>query len=158
MIRNRSARTARRGPRGQALVEFALAAPLFFMVLTGIIVLGVIVFYNQQLANAAREAARFAAVHSGSAQGSVVGALDPVGPGLTWTDPVTGHTAAWGAPDSYLRWDTAPAWPHMAAHARSKVFGLNSGQVSFTPCWSGYRTTTQFDAPPPGNYPVQGLI
>lgn len=158
MIRNRSAQTGKRDARGQALVEFALAAPLFFMVLTGIIVLGIIVFYNQQIANAAREAARFAAVHSGSAQGSVVGSLDPVGTGLTWTDPFTGHTAAWGAPDSYIRWDTAPGWPRMSAHARSKVFGLNSSGVLFTACWSGYRTSTQYDAPPPGNYPVQGLI
>lgn len=158
MMRGWLRRRSRRQSRGQALVEFALAAPLFFMVLTGIIVLGIIVFYNQQLANAAREAARFAAVHSGSAQGSVVGSLDPVGPGLTWTDPLTAHTAAWGAPDSYIRWDPPPNWGHMTAHARSKVFGLDSPQVLFTPCWSGYRTATQFDAPPPGNYPVQGLI
>ena len=44
----------RRFSRGQALVEFALILPLFLMVLTGIIVLGVVVFYNQQLSNAAQ--------------------------------------------------------------------------------------------------------
>ena len=60
-------------PRGQALAEFALIASLFLMVLVGVIVLGIIVFYNQQLANAAREAARFAAVHSASAQCPVGG-------------------------------------------------------------------------------------
>jgi len=158
MMRSWFRRPRRRNTRGQALVEFALAAPLFFMVLIGIIVLGIIVFYNQQLTSAAREAARFAAVHSGSAQVSVVGSLDPVGIGLTSTDPVTAHTAAWPAPESYIRWDPPPNWGHMTAHARSKVFGLDAAQVLFTPCWSGYRTATQFDAPPPGNYPVQGLI
>ena len=148
----------RRDERGQALVEFALAAPLFFLVLIGIIVLGVVVYYNQQLSNAAREAARYAAVHSATAQNPTVGSLDPVGPGLTWTDPVTGHTAAWGAPQSYLRADAPPGWPQMTAYARSKLFGLDATNVLFTPCWSGYRTTTQYDAPPPGNYPVQGVV
>jgi len=140
--------------RGQALVEFALAAPLFFMVLIGIIVLGIIVFYNQQLTNAAREAARFAAVHSASAQCSVVGSLDPKGTGLTWTDPNTGHVAAWDSPLRYARCDGPAAWPGMTAFARSKVFGLNEAGVIFTPCWSGYRTSTLFDAPPPGVYVI----
>lgn len=144
----------REGKRGQALVEFALAAPLFFMVLIGIIVLGIMVFYNQQLANAAREAARFAAVHSASAQCSVVGSLDPAGSGLTWTDPLTLHTASWSAPLSYARCDPPNAWPRMSAYARSKVFGLNAAAMVFTPCWSGYRTSTQFDAPPPGTYEI----
>lgn len=143
--------------RGQALVEFALAAPLFFLVLVGIIVLGIIVYYNQQLTNAAREAARFAAVHSATAQAPVVGSLDPVGIGLAFTDS-NGRTAAWAAPLSYLRADAPPSWPAMTAHARSKMFGVDAGQVIFTPCWSGYRTSTLFDTPPPGNYPVQGNI
>ena len=46
---------------GQTMVELALVLPLFIMVVVGIIVLGIGVFYNQQLSNAAREAARFAA-------------------------------------------------------------------------------------------------
>jgi hypothetical protein len=144
----------RRDSRGQALVEFALAAPLFFMVLIGIVVLGIIVFYNQQLTNAAREAARFAAVHSASAQCPVVGSLDPAGSGLTWTDPLTGHTAVWAAPLSYARCDAPTTWSRMASYARSKVFGLNAAAVIFTPCWSGYRTSTQFDAPPRGTYEI----
>jgi hypothetical protein len=139
------------------MVEFALAAPLFFLVLVGIIVLGIVVYYNQQLTNAAREAARFAAVHSASAQCPVVGNLNPVSPGLVSTDVLTGHTAAWAAPDSYLRCD-APPWPQMTAHARGKVFGLDAAQVLFSACWSGYRTANQYDVPPPGTYPVQGTI
>jgi hypothetical protein len=151
-------RWRRRDERGQALVEFALAAPLFFMVLVGVIVLGIVVYYNQQLSNAAREAARYAAVHSATAQNPTVGNLDPAGSGLVWTDPLTGHTAAWGAPQSYLRADAPPSWPQMTAWARSKIFGLDASLVTFVPCWSGYRTATQYDTPPPGNYPVQGNV
>jgi len=148
--------------RGQALVEFALVLPLFLLVLIGVIVLGIVVFYNQQLTNAAREAARFAAVHSGSAQCPVVANLDPVGSGLTSIDPLTGHSATYAAPPSYVRCDTPPNWPQMTAFARSKVFGLNASTVHISACWSGYRQNApdplRYDAPPPGNYPVQGQI
>jgi TadE-like protein len=150
-IRNRPGRSH----SGQAMVEFALILPLFVSVLLGVIVLGILVFYNQQLTNATREAARFASVHSATAQCSVVSTLDPAGAGLTSTDPITGHTAAWGAPTSYARCDRAP-WPQMAAYGRSQVFGLNTSAVYFSACWSGYRTLTQYDAPPPGTYIING--
>jgi Flp pilus assembly protein TadG len=54
-----------RGSRGQALAEFALVAPLFFLLLFGIIEAGRFVFYTEVLANATREGARYAIVHSG---------------------------------------------------------------------------------------------
>jgi len=140
-------------PRGQALAEFALIAPLFLMVLVGVIVLGIIVFYNQQLTNAAREAARFAAVHSASAQCPVVSTLDPRLP-----DPVTGHDPAWAPPLSYVACDgPLTGWSQMTAHARSKVFGLDPANVIFSACWSGYRTPNpggHYDAPPPGTYEI----
>lgn len=132
--------------RGQAMVEFALIMPLFIMILTGIIVLGLIVFFNQQMTNAAREAARFASTGSASAQCPVNSHLRPPN-----VDPLTGHTGAWGPPPSYVDCDPAP-WPKMVAFARSKVFGVNPASVHISACWSGYRTSTQYDAPPPGTY------
>ncbi len=39
----------RAGTRGQSLVEFALIAPLLFLMISGIITLGIGVFYQQQL-------------------------------------------------------------------------------------------------------------
>ena len=49
----------RRAPslRGQTMVELALILPLFLSLLLGIVILGVGVFYQQQVTNAAREAA-----------------------------------------------------------------------------------------------------
>jgi Flp pilus assembly protein TadG len=47
----------------QALVEFALVAPIFFLILFGIIDFGRYVYYTQILNNAAREGARYAIVH-----------------------------------------------------------------------------------------------
>ena len=53
-----------RAPQGQNLVETALVMPLFLMVIFGIVVLGIGIFYQQELANAGREAARYAVIHS----------------------------------------------------------------------------------------------
>jgi hypothetical protein len=54
---------SKRCGRGQALVEFALVAPLFFLLLFAIIDFGRYVYYVQVLNNAAREGARYAIVH-----------------------------------------------------------------------------------------------
>lgn len=108
--------------RGQTIVELALAAPLFFMVLIGIVVLGIGVFYQQELANVAREAARYAAIHSATAQCPTVSNLEP--------DP---------PPNSYYRCDTPAArWPEMTSHARARAFGLPPGGIQLAACWSGY--------------------
>lgn len=138
-MRNLVRRRAKRKPdsRGQALVEFALILPLFIMVLTGIIVIGVIVFYNQQLTNAAREAARFAAIHSAS---------DPF-------CPVAGHLQPSSPPLGYQACDSVDqSWPRMTTFARSKVFGVNPANVFISACWSGWVWNGNADAPPPGDY------
>jgi len=57
---------SRHRSRGQALVEFALILPIFVMLLVGMFDLGHVVWANDSLATAAREAARFAVVHGGS--------------------------------------------------------------------------------------------
>ena len=58
----------RRDSRGQALVEIALVAPLFFLMVFGVIDLGRVVWANDVAANAAREGARYASVHAGNAE------------------------------------------------------------------------------------------
>ena len=143
--------------RGQTLVELALVFPLFVMVLFGIVILGIGVFYQQQVTNGAREAARYAAIHSATALCPTVSRLDPQG-----TDTVTGRAGATGAfqPLSYTRCDTpAASWPQMTAHARSFIFGLDASNIRFAACWSGYVTGAQYDTPPPGTYdPPLGQI
>jgi len=53
----------RKSESGQALVEFALVLPILLILLCGIIDFGWI-YYNQiSLSNAAREGARYAAIH-----------------------------------------------------------------------------------------------
>jgi hypothetical protein len=113
-------------------VEFALVFPIFAMVLFGIISVGLWVFYQQELSNAAREAARYAAVHSSGAQCPTVSHLNPQAP-----------------PTTYFRCD-APAnnWPRMVAAGRDAIWALNPAAVSIVGCWSGYVDTNGNDAAP----------
>lgn len=145
----RSLRVSGRSGRGQTMVEMALVAPLFFMVLFGIIILGTGVFYQQQVTNAAREAARYAAIHSATAQCPTASTLDP-------------HGGAAGAyvQQEYVACDRASeSWPKMTASARQRLFGISSSSVLLSACWSGYRDIANpsvYDAPPPGTYQVAG--
>jgi TadE-like protein len=133
-------------PRGQALVELALAFPLFVMLFFGLITLGIGVFYQQQLTNAAREAARFASIHSATASQ----------PTVSWLDP---HSK----PLSYLRYDRPEdGWPYMTDAARRLIFGLNASDTNIAACWSGYQELdpatgapdpNKYDAPPPVDAP-----
>jgi Flp pilus assembly protein TadG len=61
VLRRSTAGASRR--RGQALAEFALAAPIFFVLMLGLIELGRAVYYIQILDSAARDGARYAIVH-----------------------------------------------------------------------------------------------
>ena len=109
---------------GQTLVEFALVFPIFVLVLFSIIVFGLYVFYNQQLENAAREAARYAATHSSTAQCPTVSRLDPIAP---------------IRPRTYYRCDAPEAgWPLLTNAARTKIWGMPASLVNLTACWSGF--------------------
>jgi hypothetical protein len=112
--------------RGQTLVETALILPLFIATVSAIMTFGLWIFYQQQIANVARETARYAAVHSASSCFPVTGWLEP--------NPAAIPDGA-GACGS----DSVGAgWPAMTAHARTFAFGMDASQVQVTACWSGY--------------------
>lgn len=140
--RTASGRVARTG-RGQALAEFALVFPIFMLVMFGIIVSGMYIFYTQQVTNAAREAARFAAVHSATAQCPTVSWLDPAVSGL----PI----------GSYARCDPPEdGWPDMTAASKGLVWGAADADLGLSACWSGFiGPSGSHDAPPEqGSPPV----
>lgn len=64
----RSVRRQRRS-KGQALVEFALVVPWFFLLLFGIIEAGRFIFYYESLSHATREGARYAIVNGANTLG-----------------------------------------------------------------------------------------
>jgi hypothetical protein len=131
--------------KGQTLVEFALIVPLLVVLISGIITLGIGVFVQQQLTNAAREAARYAAIHSATSQCPTTSWKEPnwsrVGPNIDQIDYPTCD------PPSLQ-------WPEMTAHAREPISGMNRDGVDFAACWSGYwdddpaLNANAYDAPP----------
>ena len=135
--------------RGQTLVEMALLMPLFIMVLLGIVVLGMGVFYQQQLANAAREAARFASIHSATSDCPTTSSLDPA-----YSMVPSGFSVDYCDPHE-------SAWPKLTSHAKGHIFGISTAAVHLSACWSGYVSDSgQHDAPPPGTYtdPTTGAV
>jgi hypothetical protein len=99
------------GKRGQALVEFALVAPVFFLVLFAIIEAGRFMFYYETLNNATREGARYAIVNGANTLGC------PSGP------PAPGSTAC----------DVPGA--NVVQRVRNAAFGVLGTGVAVTPTW-----------------------
>ena len=87
----------RRRERGQALVEFALVAPIFFLILFGIIQLGLILGAQNSLTGAVRETARYAApyrvVSSSDAASTCATAITTLRNSLA-ANPLTGDIAS----------------------------------------------------------------
>jgi len=121
-------RNGRCQSRGQTLVEFALVFPIFMLTLFAVIIFGLGVFYNQQIASAARDAARYAATHSSTAVCPTASTIDP-------------NAFAPLAPQSYFACDRpADGWPRMTAAAKSNLWALPPSAVSLVGCWSGFQT------------------
>jgi hypothetical protein len=68
----RDCRTCRRKRRGAAVVEFAVVAPVFFVMVFGLIECGQAIMVQQILTNAAREGARVAVLDSQTATHDLV--------------------------------------------------------------------------------------
>ena len=95
------------------MVEFALVAPIFFLLLFGIIEGGRFILYYESLNDAVREGARYAIVH-GSNSNCPSG---PMPPGMT-------------APGCYdLPGDK------VVAHVKTKAFGVLGSGVTVSTCW-----------------------
>ena len=104
-------RQARRDrTRAQALVEFALVVPFFFLLLFGIIEAGRFIFYYETLSNSTREGARYAIVNGANTLGC------PSGP------PAPGSSAC----------DTPGA--NVVARVRQSAIGLPNA-ITVTPTW-----------------------
>ncbi len=99
---------------GQALVEFALVAPVFFLLLFAIIEGGRFIFFYQALNNATREGARYAIVH-GSNSSCPSG---PMPPG----DPAPGGC-----------YDLPGA--NVVQRVKDTAFGILGPTVVVTPTW-----------------------
>ncbi len=97
--------------KGQAIVEFALVAPLFFALTFGLFEFGRAIYYTQVVNNAAREGARYAIVHGSNS-------LSPSGP------MINGNF-----------WD--PSGQKVVEAVESFAVGLDLELLSVMVCWNG---------------------
>jgi Flp pilus assembly protein TadG len=99
----------RRKRAGATLVETAIVYPVLFVIVFGIITLGIAVFRYQQVAHAAREGARYAAVH-GLKYSQETG--NPAAtPDTVYSNAIAQHVSGLQAPDlTYaVTWTTSNA-------------------------------------------------
>ena len=88
---------------GQGLAEYALVIPIVLVIFLAVFDLGRVVWANNALSNAAREAVRFAIVHGGSATTAC-----PVGPpGPKTVIPPASASCPYPAPSKQAIVDTA---------------------------------------------------
>ena len=148
---------------GQALVETALVLPLFLTIVLGVIVLGIGLFYQQQVTNAAREAARYAAIHSATSDCPTSSRLDRLTP--AWFPDPSGSSRLTCDPDGDRRAVRSRRGRIMQVHGRERAgFGFARADSTLpragraTSMATG-RTTPRSTTPPrPGgrNVPTSG--
>lgn len=115
----------RRRPAGQAMVEFALVAPMFFLLLFGIVEAGRFIFYYENLSHATREGARYAIVNGANTLGCPSG---PAAPGTSGCDT---------------------AGNNVVTRVRQSAFGVPSAGITVDRCW--WYTTCDFVSHGDGN-------
>jgi hypothetical protein len=97
------------------MVEFALVAPIFFLLLFAIIEGGRLILYYETLANATREGARYAIVHGSNS-------FCPSGPMPPGQNPPLGCYDAMG--------------DNVVQRVKESAFGLLGAGVTVTPTWA----------------------
>jgi hypothetical protein len=101
--------------RGQAMVEFALVAPVFFLLLFAVIEGGRFILYYETLANATREGARYGIVHGWKSYCP----SGPMPPGPTMPPSCD------------------PTGANIVQRVKDSAFGLLGTTVTVTPTWLG---------------------
>lgn len=135
---SRPTRGPRARERGQALVEFALVAPLFFFLFLAVIEGGRFVLYYQTLANATREGARYAIVHGSNAE-------CPSGPMPPGMDPPL--ASCYDEPGG-----------NVVTRVKVAAFGLLGDDVLVTPAWGALGNGREADVTVTARYTYRTLV
>ena len=135
-MRSPRSRRVERATRGQALAEFALVAPLFFLLVFGIIEAGRFILYYETLSNATREGARYAIVQ-GSNSSCPSG---PMPPGMS-------------APACH-----DPTGANVVQRVQEAAFGLLGPDVTVTPTWGPLGNGREADVNVAASYTYRTLV
>jgi Flp pilus assembly protein TadG len=124
-------RLCRKNRRGAAVVEFAIVAPVFFLLVFGMIEYGRMVMVQQVLTNASREGARYAVIQSTN---------DTTAVQTKVRDYLT--SARLNAAASTVTVD----WPASGSDATTVTVSIPFGQVSWLPSPMFLSSTTPLEA------------
>lgn len=127
----------RTASRGQALAEFALVAPFFFLLLFGIIEGGRFLMYYETLNNATREGARYAIVHGSNSRCP----SGPMPPGET---------------SFSICYD--PTGAQVVQTVKDAAFGILGSGVTVTPAWGPTGNARDSDVTVTAAYTYSTLI
>ena len=117
--------------RGQSLTEFALIAPLFFLLIFGVIQMGILFGGQIGLTNAAREVARYAStVPANQSLGTIQAQATPV---LRRSIPGYTGTAVIGASYCYYQNSTTPDTTPTATWSWKVSITIRYGHTLFVP-------------------------
>ncbi|OGO55954.1 MAG: hypothetical protein A2V85_03985 [Chloroflexi bacterium RBG_16_72_14] len=122
--------------RGQALVEFVLVAPVFFLLIFAVIEGGRFILYYETLSNATREGARYAIVHGSNS-------FCPSGPMPPGINP----------PGCY-----DPSGANVVQRVEDMAFGLLGTGVAVTPTWGPLGNGREAEVRVAATYTYQTLI
>ena len=139
----RPSRPRRRSERAVGMVEFALVAPLAFLLLMGLLVLGIVVMNLIQLTNAVRDGARAAAVCGGA--GFQSGSTQTLPNGVTCSTPL--------ALNSYITTKL-----QSITGVTPSVTILTSGGTDLTQCSKGVEVKVTASYPQPLYFPLVGRL
>lgn len=109
--------------RGAAAVEMAIVLPLLLLILVGIMEFGRAYNVQVSLTQAAREGARYAAVHYNDGGLNVSGAALAAAPALNGLGVTVSDNAASCAPGSNVKVTTSVSLPSMSGFLDSGFFG-----------------------------------
>ena len=123
--------------RGATLLEFTLLLPLLVLLLVGIIVFGMDIFYQQQINNAAREAARYASTHSATSQCPTVSWLDPAAPADLLPAAHLEFYSRCDAPETGWAGNGSDA-AGLTKAAQNATIAMPRAQIKVSACWSGF--------------------
>jgi Flp pilus assembly protein TadG len=142
---------ARRRPArdgGQAMIEFALLAPLGFLLLLSVIVMGIIVTNYIQLTNEARDGARVAAICGSSTTAQMPNGKGPCTPALV-SSYITGNLVALPAGSVTPQIYFCTTLDVQQGTCASSANLLSSSGASFAQCQRGaiFQINVSYDQP-----------
>jgi Flp pilus assembly protein TadG len=119
---------------GSELIEFAICAPLLFAFIFGIIFFSMAVYANQFVANAAKDAARFAAVRGSTWNGAICSATSSYDCTATSSDVTNFVVGALPPGLSSANLSVSTSWPGKTTtgDACDTLNGANSPQCIVT--------------------------